>query len=66
VNAYIGLENAVPNIPSVSESDEVFERLGERESGTARLEGAVAAYRDALKERAREREPPDWGMRYAS
>jgi len=36
--------------------------LGERESGTARLEEAVAAYRDALKERARERVPLDWAM----
>ena len=34
--------------------------LGERESGTARLEEAVAAYRDALKERTRERVPLDW------
>jgi tetratricopeptide (TPR) repeat protein len=37
-------------------------RLGERESGTARLEEAVAAYRDALKERTRERVPLDWAM----
>ena len=35
-------------------------RLGERESGTARLEEAVAAYREALKERTRERVPLDW------
>ena len=34
--------------------------LGERESGTARLEEAVAAYRDALEERTRERVPLDW------
>jgi tetratricopeptide (TPR) repeat protein len=34
--------------------------LGERESGTGRLEEAVAAYRDALKERTRERVPLDW------
>ena len=34
--------------------------LGERESGTARLEEAVAAYRDALQERTRERVPLDW------
>jgi hypothetical protein len=34
--------------------------LGERESGTARLEEAVAAYRDALKEYSRERVPFDW------
>ena len=36
--------------------------LGERESGTARLEGAVAAYRVALEERTRERVPLDWAM----
>src|ERR1700734_86940 len=35
-------------------------RLGERESGTARLEEAVAAYGAALEERTRERVPLDW------
>ena len=35
-------------------------RLGERESGTARLEEAVAAYRAALEEKTRERVPLDW------
>ena len=34
--------------------------LGERESGTARLEEAVAAYREALQENTRERVPLDW------
>ena len=34
--------------------------LGERESGTARLEEAVAAYRAALQEWTRERVPLDW------
>jgi hypothetical protein len=34
--------------------------LGERESGTARLEEAVVAYRDALKERTRGRVPLEW------
>ena len=34
--------------------------LGERESGTARLEEAVEAYRAALTERTRERVPLDW------
>ncbi len=34
--------------------------LGERESGTARLEEAVAAYRAALEEFTRERVPLDW------
>ncbi len=36
--------------------------LGERESGTARLDEAVAAYREALKEYTRERVPLDWAM----
>ena len=36
--------------------------LGERESGTARLEEAVAAYREALQENTRERVPLDWAM----
>ena len=36
--------------------------LGERESGTARLEEAVAAYRDALQERTRARVPLEWAM----
>ena len=47
--------------------------LGERESGTARLEEAVAAYRAALQERTRERLPLDWaatqnnlGMHFSS
>ena len=34
--------------------------LGERASGTARLEEAVAAYRHTLLERTRERMPLDW------
>jgi tetratricopeptide (TPR) repeat protein len=33
-----------------------------RESGTARLEEAVKAYRAALEERTRERVPLDWAM----
>ena len=36
--------------------------LGERESGTARLNEAIAVYRDALKERTRERVPLDWAI----
>ncbi|MFM7607320.1 MAG: tetratricopeptide repeat protein, partial [Alphaproteobacteria bacterium] len=36
--------------------------LGEREAGTARLEEAVTAYREALKERTRDRVPLDWAM----
>ena len=34
--------------------------LGAREPGTARLDEAVTAYREALKERTRERVPLDW------
>ena len=37
-------------------------RLGERESGTGRLEEAVTAYRAALEEQTRERVPLDWAM----
>ena len=36
--------------------------MGERESGTARLEEAVAAYRAPLEECTRERVPLDWAM----
>ena len=36
--------------------------LGEREPGTARLEAAVSAYREALKERTQERVPLEWAM----
>jgi hypothetical protein len=35
--------------------------LGEREGGTAKLEEAIVAYREALKERTRDRVPLDWG-----
>ena len=37
-------------------------RLGERESGTERLEEAVAAYRAALEAITPERSPSDWAM----
>ena len=37
-----------------------LERLGERESGTAHLEAAVAAYQAALEEWTRVRVPLDW------
>ena len=39
-----------------------LQTLGERESGTARLEEAVAAYRAALEERTRARVPLQWAM----
>jgi hypothetical protein len=37
-------------------------RLGERESGTARLEKAVSAFSEALQELTRERVPLEWAM----
>jgi tetratricopeptide (TPR) repeat protein len=37
-----------------------LQTLGERESGTTRLEQAVSAYQEALKEQTRERAPLDW------
>ncbi len=37
-----------------------LQTLGARESGTVRLEEAVAAYRAALEERTRARVPLDW------
>ena len=40
--------------------------LGERESGTDRLEAAVAAYRKALEERTRERVPLQWATTQSS
>ena len=40
--------------------------LGERESGTAKLEEAVAAYREALKEWTRERVPLDWARSFGN
>jgi len=39
-----------------------LDELGGRESGTARLEEAVAAYREALQENTRARVPLDWAM----
>jgi hypothetical protein len=38
----------------------VLTSVGMRESGTIRLEEAVVAYREALKEITRERVPLDW------
>src|SRR5262249_11588728 len=36
--------------------------LGERANDTTRLKEAIAAFRQALKERTRERVPLDWAM----
>jgi hypothetical protein len=41
-------------------------RLGERDSGTVKLEEALAAYREALKERTRERVPLQWAMSFGN
>ena len=40
--------------------------LGERESGTTKLEDALAAFREALKVQTRERVPRDWAKTQAS
>ena len=40
--------------------------IGERESGTARLEEAVAACREALQERTRERVPLEWALTFGN
>jgi len=39
----------------------VLQTLGQRESGTARLENAVSLFRAALEEMPRDRVPLDWG-----
>jgi hypothetical protein len=38
--------------------------IGDRESGTAKLEEAIAAYREALKERTCECVPLDWAASF--
>jgi hypothetical protein len=40
--------------------------LSERGSGTARLEEAIAAYRDALMERTRDHVPLDWATSFGN
>jgi hypothetical protein len=40
--------------------------LGKRESGTAKLEEAIAAYREAMKEHIRERYPRDWAVAFGN
>jgi exonuclease VII small subunit len=42
-----------------------LESLGEGESGTVRLEEALAAYRAVLEERSRDREPGGWAITQA-
>jgi hypothetical protein len=43
-----------------------LQALGEGESGTTKLEEAVVAYREALKERTRERVPLDWAISFGN
>jgi tetratricopeptide (TPR) repeat protein len=43
-------------------TDTALEALGERESGTGKLEEAVGAFRAALKEYTRERVPLNWAV----
>ena len=52
------------DIPAQTQSNlgAVLYMLGKRESGTAKLEAAVAAYREALKGLTRERAPFFWAM----
>lgn len=50
----------MPVAPQKEPQRSALKTLGERESGTARLEKAVAAFRGALEERTRERVPLDW------
>ena len=72
-----GLNNVTEKITALLEGDAVesarraslhmvlgnaLAALGEREGGTARLEQAVAAYTEALKERTRARVPLEWAM----
>ena len=45
---------------------EALEAVGERESGTARLEEAVAAFRAALEEFTRERAPLQWARSFGT
>jgi beta-galactosidase len=40
--------------------------LGKRESGTAKLEAAVVAHREALTERTRDRAPLDWATSFGN
>ena len=40
--------------------------LGERESGTVKLEQAIAAFRNALRERNRERAPREWAQTHGN
>jgi len=41
-------------------------RLGEQENGTTKLEEAVAAYREALKEQTHERVPLRWARSFGN
>ncbi|MGA7450609.1 MAG: hypothetical protein WBW73_04810 [Rhodoplanes sp.] len=60
--ARVPLEWAMTRAMTQTNLGNALLRLGERESGTDKLNEAVAAYREALKERTRERVPLDWAM----
>jgi tetratricopeptide (TPR) repeat protein len=54
--------NADQRGAALNDLGNALETLGTRESGTARLKEAVAAYRAALTEFTRDRVPLDWAM----
>jgi tetratricopeptide (TPR) repeat protein len=56
--------NRVPLLWAETQSriGDALRLLGEREAGTARLEEAVAVYRQALQEQTRDRVPFDWAV----
>jgi hypothetical protein len=62
LNADVGQRASASTSSRFAPNDlgEALENLGERESGTARLQEAVAAYRAALEERVRELVPLQW------
>jgi uncharacterized protein with beta-barrel porin domain len=56
------VDNAAAWVATQNNLGNALATLGSRESGTARLEEAVAAYRAALEEMTRDRAPVDWAM----
>lgn len=62
---YLRPRESVPLEWAATQNDlgTALQTLGERESGTARLEEAVFAYRVALQEFTRQRAPLDWALR---
>jgi tetratricopeptide (TPR) repeat protein len=60
--ALSGAQNADQRARALNDLGTSLATLGERESGTARLEEAVAAFRSALLEYTRDRLPLQWAM----